>query len=230
VLITCILQTYVSQEYVSHRHVSHRRASRSICISGMCVLVNVPLTLAFLVGARPIYMYVIGVYLGSMHLTSVHFISVHLISAHLTSVHLRCASHIVDLLQAYISCRRGPFTGVHLIDVVSHRCASLTAMHLLQGCISQRASHRRASWNHSIWGSGLYPHLTSASSRVYLWPEFPIKSTYPKSFRGERGVGQKNAQKHPPQPLIFFLAPFRGIEINCPTRVIASINSLDATH
>lgn len=66
----------------------------------------------------------------------VHLISMHLISVYPISVHLRCVSHIVHLLQAYISCRRGPFTGVHLIDVHPIGCA----------CTSYRdVSRRRTS-------------------------------------------------------------------------------------
>ena len=33
------------------------------------------------------------------------------------------------------------------------------------------------------WVFKLHPALLNASSRIYLWPEFPVESTYPESFR-----------------------------------------------
>lgn len=82
----------------------------------MCILINVPLTLAFLAGACPVCMYLMDVYLISMHL-----ITVHLISAHLITVHL---------LQACI-------WDVYLNSCISYKRIFPTDVDLLQACISQ---------------------------------------------------------------------------------------------
>jgi len=94
-----------------------------------------------------------------MYLIGMHVVSVHLIGMYLTGVHLIDEYLIVHHI-------------LHLIDVYLIGCSSLQAFISYKDISGRQCVSGVRHGAQPIWG-----FRPSTSSRIYLWPEFPVRPT-----------------------------------------------------